>query len=334
MPRISSLKEIRDSVLDTTQQENAQIGSLVNGYVNLTLREIESPGWCFSPRREKSHFWSWLKHKTSFNTVASTAEYVLERDIRHIALVRQEETPIKLTRMTDEDFYEIEPEPDSSGNPEIYRVWEVSGVKTKLSTADTIDVVSSSTSDANDDDLTVTVYGYVNNILQSESYTLNGTTTVSGSTTFDARDVFVSKSKDTAGTITLTENSGSTTLTTMGKEERNPIHKVLSLYPIPSSAITVYVEYYGHMRELTNDGDVPMFDSNWHYIVRLGVLAKVYQHLGKETDFMTTQALYSSSVRSMVNSDSVVSDLIPKLKRHYPLHYYDGYVKRSDDDVA
>jgi len=255
---------------------------------------------------------------------------VLERDIKDVAIVTQRESPTKIYRVTDEQFLKYEPEPTDTGNPVLYRLWEISGVGTKLSTADTIDVVSSSTSDDNDSDLAVTIWGYVNGILQSESYVLNGTTTVTGSTTFDARDIFVSKSKNTTGTITIT--AGATTLTTLGKEERNPIHKVMDLYPIPGSAMTIYIQYYSHLRELVRDSDVPQFDPNWHYVIRLGTLAKVYQFLGKENDFTTTQALYSASVRAMVNADRGVSDFIPRLERHRFRQF--PHIRRSTADVA
>ena len=331
---ISTKAEIRDNVLLTTQQDESQVGTLVESYINLTLHEIESPGWAFTPRREIAHNWGFLKRKTSFDTVDGTAEYVLDRDIKKIALMRQTTTPAKLTRMMDEDFYAQIPNPTEEGTPLIYRVWELSGIATKLAVADKIDIVSSSTSDDDDTDLTVTVWGYVGGILQSETYTLNGTTTVSGSSTFDARDIFVSKSKDTAGTITITENSGSTTLTTLGKEERSPLHSVVTLYPEPNAAITVYVEGWGYMKEMVNDGDTPPFGAHLHYIVRLGTLSKVYQHLGKDTDFTLTQSMYASAVRAMVVADRGTSDFVPKLYRHYPDLLYGRTIRRDTDDIS
>lgn len=334
---VSTRKEIKDNVLETTQQDDSQIGTLVEEFINLTLREIETPGWAFYPRREINHRWSFLKRKTTFDTVASTEDYVLERDIKYIAVLRQTTSPVKLSRMTDENFYEIEPNPTATGNPTIYRLWELSGVDTQLGTADTIDIVSSSTSDAGDSEMTVTVWGYdTNGVLRSETYTLNGTTAVSGTITYAARDIYVAKSKDTTGTITVAENSGSTTLTTIGPKERAPMHKVASLYPIPSSAMTMYLDYYSPMRELNGDGETPSFDSNWHYVVRLGTLAKVYQHLGgdKETSFVNTHNMYAAGVRAMVDADMGRSDLMTKLRRHNPILRYNQFVRRTTDDVT
>ena len=85
------------------------------------------------------------------------------------------------------------------------------------------------------------VTGYVSGRMQTEIITLNGTAKASGSVTFDAGVLFVSKSANTTGNITVTENSGSTTLIVIGKEEVSPRFKVLSCYPIPTST-TLYIE--------------------------------------------------------------------------------------------
>jgi len=253
-----SRKEIRDNVLNTTRQDNAQIGSLVNEYINLTLREINDPGWAF--KGEFNHLWNFLRAKTTFSTVASTTDYVMKREIDRIALIRQTNTPIKLEQITDELFFKYVPNPTATGNPRYYRIWESEGIATRLSSAEKINVVSSSTSDAGSAELSVSIVGYSSGILTSETYQLNGTTSVSGTTTWDAREIYVSKQKQTTGTITVSGNTSSTSLLTLGKEERAPKFKVLSLYPIPSSAITMYVEFYKRIRELTNDSDVPEID--------------------------------------------------------------------------
>ena len=231
-----------------------------------------------------------------------------------IGLIRQTDSPIHLTYVPDEVFYHFVPNPTAEGNPRFYRLWEEEGVSTSLSTDDTIDVVSSSTSDGSS--ITVTVSGYDNNgVKVSEEYTLNGTTKVSGSTTFDARKpIRVSKSADTTGSITVTENSGGTTLVVLGPEERSPRFKVISFYPIPGSAITIYLEYYTRIKMLANDADVSDLGEKWSWLIRLGTMAKVYQYQNKESLFTSTQALYASGVRNMVKADMQNVDYIPYLR--------------------
>jgi hypothetical protein len=312
---MASRKEIRQEVIRIADLNETQHLSLINDCIDATLQEIGNPGWAYSRRNELHHNWSWLKRKTTFSTVASQEDYILGSDVANIAIMRCADTDIKLQKISEQRFYKYYPDPTDTGNPRLYRQWQISGVSTKLAVADKIDVVSSSASDDGDDDLMVTVWGYSSGILVSENYTLNGTTTVSGTITFDANDIFVSKLKNTTGTITIKENSGSTTVTTIGSQERNPIRPVVSLFPLPSSAKTISVNYFSYVRKLNFDSDCPPFGDQWHYVVRLGTLTKAYQFLGKEVLFQSTMNLYSSSVRAMVAEDRDDPGFIANLER-------------------
>jgi hypothetical protein len=329
---LSSRKELRANVLSTTRQSQAQIGDLIDEFLNLVISEINNPGWAYG-RRDYNHLWNFLKRKTTFATVNGTGDYVLAREVDKIALLRQTDSPIKLTQVPDEKFFELIPNPTDTGNPRWYRLWETDGVATRLAAADTIDVVSSSTSDAGSAELSVSVAGYSSGIWTTETYALNGTTKVSGTVTFDAREIFVSKQKDTTGTVTVTENSGATTLTTLGPDERASRFKIATLYPTPGSAITMYLEFYTRIPGLENDSDVPAFNERWHYVVRLGALAKVYQYLNKETDFATTQSLFASAVRSMVEADKQKPDLIEHLSPRIN-KFPSIYLRRSESAIA
>jgi len=327
----SSRKEIKDSILNTSRQPDSQIGSLVEEFINLTLSEINNPGWAF-PRKNKHHLWNFLRRKKTVSV--SSEDFVLPRDVDKVALIRQLSSPIMLRQLTDKQFYRLVPNPSATGNPRWYRMWETEGVSTQLSTADTVDIVSSSTSDAGSAELSVSVMGFDSNgIWRTETYQLNGTSSVSGSITFAAGEIFVMKQKDTTGTITASENSGSTTLVVMGPNERAPKFKVISFYPIPSSAMDIYLEYFTYLPQLNNDSDVPLFDDKWHYVVRLGSLAKVYQYLNKETDFITMQAMYSSAVRAMVAADRIQPDLISHLHPRQEMfpHIHN---RRNEDAIA
>jgi len=331
---MASRKEIRDEILRVTDQLNDQIGTLVNETINATLLEIANPAWAFSRRKEVHHNWSWLKRKTTFDTVASQEDYLMAREIDNIYLIRQTTSPALLERWPDEKFYKVLPNPTDTGNPRLYREFGVEGVATALAEEDTLDVVSSSAADDGDDDLGVTIRGFVGGYMDSEIYTLDGTSTVSGAKTFQARSLFISKSKNTTGKITITENSGGETIAVLGPEDRNPIYKMLSLYPIPSSAITINVHYYTHLRELNSDFDTPQFHEKWHYVVRLGTLANVYQFLNKEEAFRVAQGMYSSAVRAMVAEDQDDPDLVPRMERQIRLYDHSVHIRRSKDAVA
>ena len=316
---LSTKKQIRDFAIEATKQDSAQIGSLVNNFINMSLDEVNNPAWAFDRRwggknENFHHLWSWLKRKTTFATVIGTEDYVLERDVDKIAFMRQTTSPRKLTQIPDEIFFREHPNPTESGNPRIYRIWAIDGVSTKLAAADLIDLVSSSSSDGSA--FTASVLGYVSGRLISEAYTLNGATAVAGTNTFDAREIFVSKSGVTTGNITFRRNADSSTLVVLGPQEVSPRFKVVTLFPKPSSVMTIYLEYYKRIRELVNDSDAPEFDPSWHYVVILGTVAKIMQHLGKTTDFESQMGLYASAVRAMVAHDKTNPDLVEYLRRN------------------
>ena len=323
---IRTRQEIVDYCGDLARE--TQIDTLIAHFVNVTLGEINDPAWALGGY---NHNWTFLRRTNSITTVDSTETYVLPRDLDKISLVRQTTTPQKLLYVPDEVFYSYLPYPTTTGNPLYYRLWEEEGFSTVLSTADTIDVVSSSTSDTTQ---TVTVKGYdANGILQTESYSLNGTTSQSGSTTFAAnRPIIVSKSADTVGDVTLTENSGSTTLVVIGKDERSPRFKKIGLYPIPSSAISIYLEYFTRIPILENATDTPILDEKWTWVICQGVLAKIYQYQNKEGLANAAVGLYTQGVGSMAKADMLTPDYIPMLKR--TSLYKPGVRQLADDSYS
>jgi hypothetical protein len=159
---------------------------------------------------------------------------------------------------------------------------------------------------------------------------MNGTTNVSGSKTFDARELFISKSGLFNGNLII-KDSADNTLVTIGKEEITPRFKVVSLWPTPTS-ITVYMEYYKKIKELNADDEAPEFDPKFHHVVRLGTLAKTYQLLGKTNDFVATQELYAKMVRSWVQDDSTHPDSIDYIKKR-DIHARAGVRLHLSEDV-
>ena len=331
---MQTLAEIRANIADTTRE--SQINSLIDSFINMTLMEMNDPAWAFesvAAFRGYNHLWTFNKRKHTFSTVASTEFYQLPRDVDKISLIRQTTSPMKLLYVPDEVFYKFIPNPTATGNPLYYRLWEEEGVSTRLATDDTIQVVSSSASD--NSNFTVSVVGYdTNGIVQSESFTLNGITAVNGTKTFDAgRPLKISKSAATTGNITIKEKTSGTTLVILGPEERSPRFKVIGMYPIPSSAITISLEYYTRIRRVINSQDVPDIDEKWIWIVRLGALAKVYQYQNKPADYIVTQQnLYAAGVRSMVKADMQMPDYIPVLRNQK--YWKQGIIELADEEYA
>ena len=328
---IRTRKEIRDRVATDTRETG--INSTIDEYVNLSLEEIQNPAWAFEQiagMRGYEHLWSFNRRKHTLTTVASTEFYQLPREVDKIGLIRQTSTPQKIIFIPDDLFYEYIPNPTATGNPKWYRIWEEEGVEVRLSVDDTIEILSSSTADTTQ---TVRIVGYdTNGLLRTESLTLSGTTVVAGTITYDAGKVLrVSKSADTTGVITVRETTADTVLVRLAPTERAPHFKIISFYPIPSSAISLYIEYFTRIRKLEGDNDVPDIDERYIWIVRLGTMAKVYQYQGKLELLNSTMAMYGAAIRSMVKSDMMQTDFIPYLRSQLSNIARVGILEIADD---
>ena len=311
---IRTRKEIRDRVAIDTRETG--INSTIDEYVNLTLEEIQNPAWAFEQiagMRGYEHLWSFNRRKHTLTTIANTEFYQLPREVDKISLIRQTTTPLRIRFIPDDLFYEYVPNPTATGNPKWYRIWEEEGVEVRLSTDDTLEILSDNTADTTQ---TVRIVGYdTSGLLRTESLTLSGTTVVAGSITYDAgKPLRVSKSADTTGIITIRETTADTVLVKLAPTERAPHFKIISFYPIPSSAISLFMEYFTRIRKLEGDNDVPDIDERYIWIVRLGTMAKVYQYQTKIELFNSTMAMYGAAIRSMVKSDMLQTDFIPQLR--------------------
>ena len=323
-----TLSEIRTNLRNTTRE--TQINDTIDEFINLTLQEINNPSWATDGY---DHSWSFNRRKDTITTVTDTEFYVLPRDLDKISIIRQTESPTKLKFLTDDVFYKRVPYPTATGNPLYYRIWEEEGVAVRLSTADTLSVVSSSTADGSS--ISIAIVGYdSNDIKRSETINLNGTTAANGTITFSAsRPLRISKSANTTGTITIKEKTAGTTLLTIGEYERSPRFKVIGFYPLPSSAISIYLEYFTRIRRVEHDAEVPDIDEKWIWVVRLGALAKIRDYQNKPNDAAVAYGMYKAGVQSMVKSDLMIPDNLPTLKRNYFLGRA-GIVELSDDNYS
>ena len=294
---LSTLKELRDSIAFTCRE--TQIGSRIDEYINLTLMEINN-----------FHLWSFLRRKTTFDTVDSQESYQLPRDVDKIGLLRNTEQ--KLIHVPDELFYKWIPDPTAETTyPRYYRLWEDYGVETQIATAELLDVVS----DVVGDDAKVTIVGTdANGYELVETFTLSGTTDQNGAKTFTTIRQ-VSKEEATVGNVTVTGHTSTTVFVTLLPEERSPRFKQISLYPIASTdSIAHYLEYYARLRELVNDQDVPAIDRKWHYLLREGALAKVYQYKNNDTAYVASQRIFMAGLEKMKREDVLNVDYIPYLQ--------------------
>ena len=302
--------------------QDTQIETLLQRFVNLTLGEI----WTAAP-------WGFKRRKQTFATVASQEDYNLDAEVDEIRLLRLRSTPRKLVYIPDHIFYELQADPEGtgSGTPWGYRLWEETGFATNLAAADTVYINSSSTADTST--FTVRISGRNSSgEIVTETLTLNGTSNVTSSTTWAASGLMqISKSARTTGTITCYRTTGATQLTELAPDETAPRFKRLSLYPIPSSALTLYLEYDERLRPLFHATDVPQMDHKWNWVLIEGALAKTWEYKQNETASAQHYAIYRDGLKQMMKQDARNMDYVPALR---PRQYAGSIVKKFSDSVS
>jgi hypothetical protein len=318
---LKTFDELRNNIGSTIRE--TQIESLIGTFVNYTLMEIA-----------QFHPWSWLRRKTTFSTVASQEDYNLDEEVDQIAILRQITSPWKLIQLPDQRFYELVPNPENlaTSNPRFYRLWEETGFSTQPTSAEQLQVLSSSTNDGSAFRVAIVGRDSTNNLEVSEEIILNGTTAVTSVRTYAISGLkFCSKSAQTTGTITIRGASSSTVFSRIAPEETAPRFKRLSLYPIPSSAITMYLEYFERVRLLVNDTDVPQLDTKWMWVLREGALSKAWAYKQNEQASALSRGMFEQGLLLMRQQDERNLDYVPVLK---PRRFRSGTVKRVSDSIS
>ena len=204
-----------------------------------------------------------LRGTYDFTSVDGTAVYYAPNDLDKPLRVYDITNDKKISIKTEEEYFDanIANIADAEeGDVDTLYFTEAVGVKAQVATTgDTTEVISSSASDTA---IVVRVEGYLDSsltILGYENITCNGTTAVSGTTTF-YKITRYSKSGDSVGYISL-RNSSSTVLAILAQTQRVSRHKVFRLGLIPDDSVTSYRVLYKKMfTKLVNAYDYPFIE--------------------------------------------------------------------------
>jgi len=260
---VSTIGKLVQRSEDTAYANNIKV------WVNLSLQTLYN---------SYDHFIE-LQNVHNFTTVDGTKRYYMpsdfEKPIRFYDITNDKPIAIKTYQeYFDANIANIADATEDDAGSAYFT--EVVGVKVQISTSgDTIVVDSSSTADTTQ---TVRIEGYLDSaltIIGFEELTLNGTTDVSGTTTF-YKILNVSKSADTTGYVTL-RNSSLTALTTLSDIERVSRHKAFDMGLIPGSADSMRVIYKKKFRRLVDDEDYPFIDADDYLIFDTAATAMVQE---------------------------------------------------------
>lgn len=220
--------------------------------------------------------------------------------------------PFQLQYVPDQEFYGSGIQNTTESVPVAYRMWGEDMTISQPLQASIVTVVSSSTSDTTQ---SVTVFGTVSGYPDYETINLNGTTSASGSKSFSYIERVV-KSGSTIGRVTVTMNSGNSTIAVIpvGDTTAGISYKKIQLFPLPNDIFPVNVYYYKDTYRLVNDNDIHELGQEFDEAIILLSTAKMkYENNQKEgSEFY---ALYQDEIRSLRRTNMDKIDWMPKQGR-------------------
>jgi hypothetical protein len=198
----------------------------------------------------------------SFTTTPGTADYVLPDDFYKELYVLDTTNDMSFGKTDIQRFAQDYPSSvNVTGNSQAYTILR-RPVRTQPTAAGVITVVSSSALDTAQE---VFVRGYLNGVEATETLSLNGTSTVTSTLTFD-RVAKISKSDTTYGNVTV--SAGSVTLGILSRRSKDYSVSILRLFEAPNSAIVLSVPYYTDFISMTDNNEVPVVNCGDYLVAR------------------------------------------------------------------
>lgn len=241
------LTTIKSNVANMVQDTSSPMLVLIQNYINDRYREV----------KQRLAIVDIQRSDYTFTTSAGTEDYVLPQDfLREYSVVdktnKRQLSRIDSQQVADNYNWGL----DEQGVTSHYLVLDKTCNKQPTS-ASTISCVSSSASDTSQ---TVYIKGLDTNGYEDyETITLTGTTPVASTKSY-THILMISKSSVTAGTVTLTSNSGAVTNAVISRQMLDYRVKVLRLVQIPNGSWTIELNYQQRENELNQDGDYPIVD--------------------------------------------------------------------------
>lgn len=241
------LTTIRSNVASMVQDTSAPMLALIQNYINDRYREV----------KQRLAIVDIQRSDYTFTTTAGTEDYVLPMDFWREYSVLDKTNKRQLSRIDTQQVVDnYSWAPDQQGITTHYQVLDKTCNKQPTSAS----VISVSSSSASDTSQTVFIKGLDTNGYEDyETISLNGTNVITSTKTY-TQILMISKSGVTAGTVTLTSNSGAVTNAVISRQMLDYRVKILRLVQIPNGSWTIEINYQQRENELNQDGDYPVVD--------------------------------------------------------------------------
>jgi len=287
--------------------------------------KLEGDGQYFIIRKVTGETAITLDHSYSGSSVTDGTykilgqeEYNLPVQAGHRMFLWHEEWgyPYKMNYITDQDFYQTNAYNTDEDIPTHYRMWGEDMVMEQPKEASVMRIASSASGDTS---IKVTVFGTVAGYPDFEVITTNssnGTTVVNGSKSFQTVERVV-KNASTTGRITVDCNTANTIVAVLpvGDTTAGIIYRKIQLYPLPSSAFDMNIQYYKDPYRLVADEDVHELGQDFDEAIILLAVSKIKGETEIKQGTETFYTMWQDEMRSLKRTNADKIDWFPKLKR-------------------
>lgn len=207
---------------------------------------------------------------TTFSTVADQSRYALPQAVARVHRMWQADDERKLTEQSMGWYRTAVPDPTvQTGDPEVFCVQGMTRVAKQPSNASQLWVKSTAAGDTQ----VLRIEGAITGGYQQiANVTLTGTTAVQIGTlaTWEQVDnVYLATAA--VGTVTLHEDSGTgTELARIALGATMPHYWTIHLWPTPSSAQTLTLDYAREVRDMSQNADEPLLPLDFHRMLVYG----------------------------------------------------------------
>ncbi len=231
-----------------------------------------------------------LRREFTLTTASSRAKYGLPLHVKHILNIEDPDNDRVVPEIPAAEFDLRYAGRSDAGDPDSYYVFGTYGVQRQPNSAGVLSVVSSSTSDVTNFFMRVDGYN-ANGTLISEKVTINGTTSVSTTTSFAPSlggiERLVKSTTNSGysftGYLTVTDDD-SNTLAIIPAWEESPEFLWVEFFPVPDSAITYTIRCLSYKPDLSNDDDWPDISKEYHDLILYDAGQELLPNFGKRVD--------------------------------------------------
>jgi hypothetical protein len=221
--------------------------------------------------------------------------------------------PIVMEYITERAFVESGCHFDDSDTPLVYWMWGEDWTINQPRTAGVISAVSSSTSDNSQ---TVTIFGTVSGYPDSDTITLDGTTSMSTAKLFTKVERVV-KDRTTVGRITVSSDSAQTEIAVLpvGDTTAGIKYKKFQMYPSPDQIYKIKVLYYKEPYRLVGSNDVHELGQDFDELIILLATARMDAEQSKSKDLESFFTLYTNELTVLRRKNADKLDWLPNRGR-------------------